>query len=150
MELVNNAKVLYTLFLCVGYGVVCGAVATLVSLSLFRTLRHPVARAVADISLYFWSALGLFLLSLSLTDGRPRFWLFAGTAIGFFGWRRLLSRPFCALMRRVFRRFSRLRNAIVQLFAPSVSKTRKKIKKCEIFFKKLLKFKEGILYNVSK
>ena len=142
MELVNNAKVLYTLFLCVGYGVVCGAVVSLVSLSLFRTLRHPVARAVADISLYFWSALGLFLLSLYLTDGRPRARLFVGTWLGWFLWKRAADKPVRAVLFALRRQIRRVKSKIGLFAEGRRVRLQKNAKKIEFFSKKLLKKRE--------
>lgn len=145
MELINNEKALYTAFLCIGYGVICGAVSALVSHLFSKKLRHPFTRAVADISLYFWAALGLFLLSLSLTDGRPRFWLFGGTAAGYFCWKRWLEFPICRgcflLFRPIFIAGNAAKNTIGRLFIPVGVKLQKKCQKTEIFFKNLLKFK---------
>ncbi len=154
MELVNNEKALYTAFLCVGYGVICGALFTLVSHLFSRQLRHPLARAIADISLYFWSSVGLFLLSLSLTDGRPRFWIFGGTAAGFFCWKQLLEIPICRgfslLFRPIFVVGNVVKGTIRRLFGLVGVKLQKKVKKSEIFFKNLLKSKRGLLYNKRK
>lgn len=154
MELVNNEKTLYAAFLCIGYGVICGAIFTLVSHLFSRQLRHPLARAIVDISLYFLSSVGLFLLSLSLTDGRPRFWIFGGTAAGFFCWKRLLEIPICRgcflLSRPIFAIGKVVKNTIGRLFDLVGVKLQKKVKKSEIFFKNLLKFKRGLLYNKRK
>ncbi len=150
MELVNNLKTLYGFFLCLGYGMGIGCGATLLSLWQKHKKHSPLRIAINNISLYFWSAIGLFLLSLSLTDGRPRLWLFLGTAIGTFGWNRFFASPVSRLIGGIHRRMTRLRRTIVQHFAPIGLMTRKKMKKSENFFKKLLKFKRVILYNVSK
>lgn len=93
MELVNNERALYTAFLCIGYGLICGACYTALLLLQLKKHRRPWQTAVTDTAFCVIIALGLFLLSLSLTDGRPRFWLFAGTALGFFGWKRGFERP---------------------------------------------------------
>ncbi len=150
MELVNNEKSLYTAFLCVGYGVVCGVMFTLLSLWFRRKTDSRLRTALWDISLSFWAALGLFLLSLSLTDGRPRFWLFGGTAAGYFCWKRWFELPFCRLVRQIRAPFLYCRDKIGRLFVPVRLKLQKNVKKTEIFFKKLLKSKGSVLYNRRK
>ena len=150
MELVNNQKALYTAFLCIGYGVLCGWFSTMLSLLFFRKKRTRIVAVFKDISLFFWSAIGLFLLSLPLTDGRPRFWLFAGTAAGFFSWKRGAEQPFLRILHRVHTPLARTVDTIGRVCGVVRLKIRKNVKKPEKNFKKLLKFKRVILYNKSK
>lgn len=142
MELVNNAKSLYALFLCCGYGALCGAVAALLSALFFPAKPSKAVRILADISLYFWSALGLFLLSLYLTDGRPRALLFFGTALGWFLWKRAADKPVRAVFSALRRQIRRLKSKI-GLFVTAVRvRLQKNAKKIEFFSKKLLKKRE--------
>jgi len=150
MELVNNGKALYTLFLCIGYGVLCGAAETVFSLLISKSRAARLMRCAVDIVGLFLAAVGLFLLSLPLTDGRPRWWLFLGTAAGFFGYKRLLERPLCRLIHWLFMPLFRLFHTIGRLFVAERGRARKNVKKTKNFFKNLLKFKSKLLYNRHK
>ena len=142
MELVNNAKSLYTLFLCCGYGALCGAAAALLS-ALFSPAKPSKAfRIFADMSLYFWSALGLFLLSLYLTDGRPRARLFVGTWLGWFLWKRAADKPVRAVLFALRRQIRRLKSKIGLFAEGRRVRLQKNAKKIEFFSKKLLKKRE--------
>lgn len=147
MELVNNGKSLYTAFLCIGYGVLCGLIFTVVSHAFPLKKQQKIRRALRDISLSFWSALGLFLLSLSLTDGRPRLTLFVGAAVGYCSWKKLFERPFLHLSHWFLRPLFRWKNTIRSHFYPQGVFIQKKFKKTKFFSKKLLKFYRGTVYN---
>ena len=126
MELVNNEKALYTLFLCAGYGLLCGWVFALISHGFPLKKSQTFRRVIRDIFLSFWSALGLFLLSLPLTDGRPRLSLFVGTILGFFVWKTYAERPFFSLAHRLKRPFSSCCHTIGSFFCLSRVKHTKK------------------------
>ena len=150
MELINNEKALYTAFLCVGYGLLCGVAFTLLSLLFSKKLRRPTARAVADIACLGTAAVGLFLLSLPLTDGRPRFWLFCGTVAGFLVWKRWCASPFCRGCLFLGRPLVAAARTIARLWEIPRVKLQKNCQKTEIFFKNLLKSKRNLLYNKPK
>ena len=136
MELINNEKTLYTAFLCIGYGVICGLIFSAVSLLFPLQKSQNIRRAIWDISLSFWSALGLFLLSLSLTDGRPRFVLFGGTALGFFAWKKLFERRFSAVIRWIMRPILSGCRTIGSIFHSQRVNTQKNFKKMKFFSKR--------------
>ena len=97
----SGAQVL-CLLLCGGFGVVCG-----LGLDLLTLLTPPRAPrwvvAVRDAVAVVIAALALFLLSLPLTAGRLRWFLFAGAGLGLWVYHATAHRIVMAVGRRVRR-----------------------------------------------
>lgn len=98
----HTGEQLLSLLVCGGFGVALGLWFDL--LTLLTPFRAPRwVAAVRDAVAVVIAALALFLLSLPLTAGRLRWYLFAGTGVGLWAYRATAHRVVTAVGSRVRR-----------------------------------------------
>lgn len=165
MVIADNEQQLYCLFLFGGFGFLLG-----IYYDGFRVWRvlcgTPKHRTLwQDMAFMLTAAPAFFLLSLALTGGAMRWYLFGGTLLGFAAYRatvgRVLVRAVVRLRRvlgRVGRRVWRVLTAplrwllsLLRVPLAFLGRTLKKIgHKFVGFFKKLLQFCHSILYTIKR
>lgn len=160
----DNSEQLYHLFLFGGLGLLLA-----VYYDAFRTWRvlfhsGKLAVALQDIVFFLSSALAFFLLSLAVTGGVLRWFLFLGVVLGFVAYRMTVGLFSVRLLRWIFQTISRLFEGIGRavravlriLWIPFRLPCRvlrrifkKFAQKIPIFSKKVLKSVLSVLYNIK-
>ena len=102
MFMEHSGEQLLDLLICVGFGVILGLWLDL--LTLLTPTRAPRwVAAVRDAAAVVIAAMAFFLLSLPLTAGRLRWYLFAGAGLGLWAYHATLHRAVWAIGCRVRR-----------------------------------------------
>ena len=127
----SNPEQLRDVFLCGGMGFLLG-----LYYDVFRLFRlwFPTSAAVVfvqDCVYCVSSATMVFLLSLVITDGRLRLFLFVGLVAGFFAYRCTMGRLLLGFSRRVRRQTARFFRCLGKFFGTWFSKIRNYVKKLQ-------------------
>ncbi|MBQ1211721.1 MAG: spore cortex biosynthesis protein YabQ [Clostridia bacterium] len=138
---------LYSAFLCGGMGLLWGLHADL--LAVWRQIANSRKWVVVlqDIWWMLSGAAVFFLLSLTLTGGRMRWYLFLGCGIGYLCWRQTAGRIFVPAAVRVVRWVAKIFRPLGRVLRRLSEKTKIPIKKAEFSCKKLLHSFCASLYN---
>ncbi|MBP3936490.1 MAG: spore cortex biosynthesis protein YabQ [Clostridia bacterium] len=141
------AQQLYSAFLFGGWGLLWGIYADL--FAVWRQLFHSRKWVIflQDIWLMVSGAVVFFLLSLPLSGGRMRWYLFVGTAVGWLAWRQTGGRYFVPLVCRFWRWIARCWQPIHRFGQKVYDKATVPFKKLGIFLKKFLHSINASLYN---
>ena len=123
----------------------------------FRTLIRfkKTAFMVSDFLYCIWAAFLIFSFLLNENFGIPRFYIFLGTAVGFFAWYRTAGKINMFFAKKLRRFLKAVLSPFYKIFRKILEYMGKRLNEAKIFkqkpldkSKRLLKKKSGMVYNI--
>lgn len=139
----SSAAQLQGLLFSCGFGFLLAGIYDVFSVVGYLRRYSRLGAFFSDVLFCLVGALLFFLFALVTTGGAYRWFLFGGTALGFWAWRVSVSRLLFAALRVIYKPLCLLKNRISngteQMFGKIAKFTKKICAKMHIFFKKDLK-----------
>ena len=126
-------------------------------LRIFRTLIrfNKTVFMISDFLYCVWAAFLIFSFLLNENFGIPRFYIFLGTAVGFYAWYQTAGKINMFLAKKLRRFLKAVLRPFSKIFRKILNFAEKRLNKTKIFkqkpldkSKRLLKKKSGMVYNI--